>query len=146
MFQKIENRKARYDYFIEDTLECGIALKGNEVKSIRDGLASIKESWIAIENGELYIKQMYIKPWSSANVFDVDEKRARKLLAHKKEIRELEQKVSYKGYTLVPLEIYLSGRNIKVKVGLCRGKSNYDKRQTIKERDLDRQTRAYVST
>ena len=139
MFQKIENRKARYDYFIEDTLECGIALKGNEVKSIRDGLASIKESWIAIKNGELYIKQMYIKPWSSANAFDVDEKRVRKLLAHKKEIRELEQKVSYKGYTLIPLEIYLSGSNIKVKVGLCRGKSNYDKRQTIKERDLNRQ-------
>lgn len=85
----IENRKARYDYFVEETLECGIELRGNEIKSIRDGSASIKESWISIENGQMYIKKMHITPWKTANSFDVDESRERRLLAHRKEINDL---------------------------------------------------------
>lgn len=140
----IENRKARYEYFVEDTLECGIELLGNEVKSIRYGMASIKEAWISIENGEMHIKQMHITPWESANRFDVDAKREIRLLAHKREISKLSSKVKLDGYTLVPLKVYFNDRNkCKVLVGLCKGKKNYDKRETEKARDISREIRKY---
>lgn len=139
----IENRKARYDYFIEKTLECGIALSGNEVKSIRDGKASIKESWVAIENNELMIKQMNITAWTTANKFDIDEIRDRRLLAHKKEIKDLARKTSLQGYALVPLKVYFVNGKAKVEIGLCKGKHNYDKRQVEKDRQIKRDIERY---
>lgn len=135
----IENRKARYDYFIEETLECGIELRGNEVKSIRSGKASIKEAWVSVESGEMVIKQMHITPWETSNRYDVSEVRERKLLAHKAEIRKLSRAVQRDGYTLVPLKLYFSDNGkCKVLVGLCKGKKNYDKREAQKERDIKR--------
>lgn len=133
----IENRKAKFDYFIEETLECGVELRGNEVKSLRAGKASIKEAWVDIINGELFIKQMHINPWDTANSFDVDALRDRKLLAHHKEISKFDRAVRVSGYTLVPLKVYFSKSNrCKVLVGLCKGKKNYDKRESQKERDV----------
>lgn len=134
----IENRKAYHDYFIEDTLECGVQLRGNEVKSIREGKASIKEAWVAVENGELIIKKMHITKWDSANLFDVDENRERKLLAHKSEIKELDKKAQLQGYTLMPLKAYFNDGKCKILVGLARGKHNYDKRQVAKEKQAQR--------
>ena len=138
----IENRKARHDYFIGDTLECGIALKGNEVKSIRDGQVSIKESWVAIENNELFIKQMHITPWKTANSFDVDENRDRKLLAHKKEIKDLEKAIKIDGYTLVPLKVYInSSGKCKVLISVAKGKHDYDKRESEKQKQIEKDIR-----
>ena len=135
----IENRKAKYDYFIEETLECGIELRGNEVKSIRSGKASIKEAWVSVESGEMVIKQMHITPWETSNRYDVSEVRERKLLAHKAEIRKLSRAVQRDGYTRVPLKVYFSDNGkCKVLVGLCKGKKNYDKREAQKERDIKR--------
>lgn len=133
----IENRKAKYDYFIEDTLECGIVLTGTEVKSIRAGLCSLRESWVSIENNELYLKQCYIPKFYASNEFDVDEKRNRKLLVHKKEIIKLNQKIKEKGYTLIPIKMYFSknGR-LKLLIGLAKGKHNYDKRNNLKEQTI----------
>ena len=140
----IENRKARYDYFTEDTLECGISLWGNEVKSLRDGQASIKESWIVIENGEMLLKKMNITPWSKTNSFDTDATRTRKLLAHKEEIRKLQGKVILQGYTLVPLKVYFKEGKVKVLVGLCKGKKSWDKRDDEKKRSMERDSRSLL--
>ena len=135
----IENRKAKYDYFIDETLECGIELRGNEVKSIRSGKASIKEAWVSVESGEMVIKQMHITPWETSNRYDVSEVRERKLLAHKAEIRKLSRAVQRDGYTLVPLKVYFSDNGkCKVLVGLCKGKKNDDKREAQTERDIKR--------
>ena len=135
----IENRKAKYDYFIDETLECGIELRGNEVKSIRSGKASIKEAWVSVKSGEMVIKQMHITPWETSNRYDVSEVRERRLLAHKAEIRKLSRAVQRDGYTLVPLKVYFSDNGkCKVLVGLCKGKKNYDKREAQKERDIKR--------
>jgi SsrA-binding protein len=139
----IENRKAYYDYFVEETLECGISLRGNEVKSICEGRASIKDAWIAIENGELLLKKAHVSAWDTANAFDVDETRERKLLAHKREIAELSRKSTVAGYTLIPLKLYVSNRKVKILVGICKGKHNYDKRAASKARDMERAARAY---
>ena len=111
----IENRKAYHDYFVEETLECGIELRGNEVKSIRSGKVSIKESWISVESNELLIKKMHVNAWETSNKFDVDESRERRLLAHKSEIRELDRKVQRGGYTIVPLKIYFSNGILKIR-------------------------------
>ena len=136
----IENRSARHEYFIEDTLECGIELRGNEVKSIREGKASIKEAWVAVENGELFIKQMHITQWKTANQYDIDEKRDKKLLAHKNEINKLGIRVKQDGYTLIPLKIYFNDRGkCKVLLGVCKGKHLYDKRQANKEKTTKRE-------
>lgn len=140
---KIENKKAYQDYFVEETLECGIALRGNEVKSIREGKASIKESWVSIENGQLVLKKMHITAWGTANKFDVDENRERVLLAHKKEIRDFERRVKQDGYTLVPLKVYFERGKAKVLVGLCKGKHAYDKRQVEKEKQIKRDMARY---
>lgn len=135
----IENKKAYYDYYVEDTLECGIELKGNEVKSLREGKASIKESWIAVENGELLIKKMHISQWRTANNFDVDENRVKRLLVHKKEIKELDRKAQVQGYTLVPLKVYINSKGkVKVLLGVCKGKHVYDKRRVEKEKQAKR--------
>lgn len=140
----IENRKARHEYFVEDTLECGIELRGNEVKSIRSGKASIKEAWIDIQNGQMIIKQMHITPWETANNFDVDSKREIKLLAHKSEINKLFSRIKQDGYTLIPLKVYFNDKGkCKMLVGVCKGKKNYDKRASEKERDAAREMRKY---
>ncbi len=140
----IENRKARHEYDILETLEVGISLRGNEVKSIKNGRASIKEAYIKVQEGELILHQMHVTPWESANAFDVDELRSRKLLAHKKEIRKLGNQVSLNGYTLIPLRVYEVKGKIKLMLGLCKGRKVHDKRQAQKARDVQRDiARAY---
>lgn len=140
----IENRKAYYDYFVDETIECGIELKGNEVKSIRSGKASIKEAWVDNCCGQLLIKQMHITPWETSNKFDVDSDREIKVLAHKHEIARLCRLVKVDGFTLIPLKIYFNQRSkCKVLIGLCRGKKNYDKRAVIKERNARREIKKY---
>lgn len=134
----IENKKAYHDYFVEETLECGIALKGNEVKSIRQGSCNIKESWCRVQNGQLVIRGMFISKYDTANIFDVDERRERVLLAHKKEIQRLEKLAQQEGITLIPLKVYLSKQRVKVLVGVCKGKHNYDKREVLKKKQMDR--------
>ncbi len=141
----IENRKARHDYFVEYTVECGIELRGNEVKSIRAGKASIKESWVGVENGQVIVKQMHITPWETANKFDVDAKRPIRLLAHKREINKMASMVKLDGYTLVPLKIYFNNKGkCKMLIGVCKGKKNYDKRATEKRRDAAREMKRYM--
>lgn len=135
----IENRKARHDYFVEEELECGMALRGNEVKSIREGHMSIKEAWINISDGQMVMKQAHITPWKTANKFDCDAIRNIALLAHHREIQKLELAIRIKGYTLVPLKVYFSkSGKCKVLVGLCKGKKDYDKRQSEKEKAIKR--------
>ncbi len=135
---KIENRKARHDYFIEDTVDAGIVLVGTEVKSIRKGSANIAEAFCRIKNGELFVHNMFIDHYEQGNIFNHDERRVRKLLVHKKEIIKMENAVNLKGYTLVPLKVYFSKGYAKLVVGVCKGKKNYDKRNAIKERDIER--------
>lgn len=134
----IENKKAYHDYFVNDTLECGISLRGNEVKSIREGKCNIKEAWVQVQDGNLVIRGMHITKWGTANVFDVDENRERRLLAHKREIVKLHEQVSQDGITLVPLKVYFSNGKCKVLIGVCKGKKNYDKREVLKEKQVNR--------
>ena len=134
------NKKAFHDYFIEDTYEAGIALAGTEVKSLRMGKCSIKESFIRVENGEVYIYGMHISPYEKGNIFNKDPLRVRKLLMHKAEIMKLTGKVAEKGYTLMPLQVYFRDGRAKIEIGLCRGKKMYDKRQDIAKKDARRDT------
>lgn len=134
----IENRKAYHDYFVEDTVECGIALKGNEVKSIRESACNIKGAWCQVQNGNLVLRGMHISPWRTANSFDIDEDRERQLLAHKAEIRKFESALAEKGVTLIPLKVYFIRGKAKVLVGVCKGKHNYDKRETLKKKQVER--------
>lgn len=133
------NKKARFDYFIEDTYEAGIALCGTEVKSMRMGKCSVKESFIRIEKGEVYVYNMHISPYEKGNIFNKDPLRVKKLLLHKYEINKLLGKMKEKGYTLVPLEVYFKGSLVKVQVGLARGKKLYDKRDDIAKKDQRRE-------
>ena len=135
------NKKAYFDYFIEDKYEAGVALHGTEVKSIRMGKCSIKESYIKIENGEVFIYGMHISPYEKGNIFNKDPMRTKKLLMHKKEIMKLFGLVTQKGFALVPLSLYFSGKNVKMEIGLCRGKKLYDKRETEKQKDISREIR-----
>ena len=134
-----DNRKARHDYFILESYEAGIELTGTEVKSIRDGGLNLKDSWISIDNGELFIKQMHISPYEKGNIFNKDPLRTRKLLMHKREIMKLLGQVKQDGLTLIPISVYFKGSRVKVKVGLCKGKKLYDKRQAAAEKDAKRQ-------
>ena len=134
------NKKARFDYFIEDTYEAGICLHGTEVKSLRMGKCSIKESFIRIEKGEVFIYNMHISPYEKGNIFNKDPLRVKKLMLHKHEINKLAGQLAQKGYTLVPLEVYLKGSYVKVQIGLARGKKLYDKRQDIAKKDQSRET------
>ena len=133
------NKKAYHDYFIEDTYEAGIALAGTEVKSLRMGKCSIKESFIRIEKGEMLIYGMHISPYEKGNIFNKDPLRTRKLLLHRSEIHKIGGKIREKGYTLVPLRVYFKGSLAKVEVGLARGKKLYDKRQDIAKKDMRRE-------
>ena len=134
-----ENRKARHDYFIEEEYECGIVLTGTEIKSIRDGKANIKDSYAIIRKNELFLLNMFISHYKEGNIFNHNETRTRKLLMHKKEILKLNDKITLQGYTLIPLKVYFKNNKAKVLLGLCKGKKNYDKRESIKERDIKRQ-------
>lgn len=133
------NKKAYHDYFIEETYEAGIALHGTEVKSLRMGKCSIKESFIRIENEEVYIYGMHISPYEKGNIFNKDPLRVKKLLLHKAEIRKLRGKIAEKGYTLVPLKVYFNNSLVKVEIGLAKGKKLYDKRQDIAKKDQRRE-------
>ena len=136
---EIVNRIARHEYFIEEAFECGIALTGTEIKSIRNGSANIKDSYAIVKNYEIILLNMYIAQYNEGNIFNHNETRNRKLLLHKKEILKLNDKIRLEGYTLIPLKIYFKHNRAKLLLGLCKGKKNYDKRETIKERDIKRQ-------
>ena len=135
---EIENRKARYDYFIYDTYECGIELKGSEIKSIRAGKANLKDSYVIIRKNELYIINMHISKYENGGVFNHDETRTRKLLAHKKEIYKMRDKIDIEGYTLIPIKLYFKNGKAKLLIAVAKGKKNYDKKETLKERDIDK--------
>lgn len=134
-----ENRKALHDYFIEETYEAGLSLVGTEVKSIRAGKANLKDSYAYIKDREVYICNMHISPYEQGNIFNRDPLRDRKCLLHKKEILKLMEYVSQDGYTLVPLALYLIRGRVKVKIGVAKGKHNYDKRASLKEKDAKRE-------
>jgi SsrA-binding protein len=133
-----ENRKARYNYIIEETLECGVVLQGTEVKAVKAGHISFQDSFVEISRGELFMKNIHISPWEFGNINNHRADRYRKLLAHKKEIERLERKVNERGYTLVPIKFYLVKGRVKVQVALCKGKKEYDKRDSIRNRDVKR--------
>ena len=133
------NKKAYHDYFIDETYEAGIALHGTEVKSMRMGKCSIKESFIRIENGEVFVYGMHVSPYEKGNIFNKDPLRVKKLLMHKYEINKLTGKIKEKGYTLVPLQVYFKEGKAKVEIGLARGKKLYDKRQDIAKKDQRRE-------
>jgi len=137
---EILNRKAKHDYFIEEVYEAGIVLTGTEIKSIRNGNCNIKDCYGIIRNHEVYLLNMFVSPYKEGNIFNHEETRNRKLLLHKKEIKKLEEAVRLKGLTLIPLKLYFAENNIlKVSLGVCRGKKDYDKRESIKERDMKRE-------
>ena len=133
------NREAYHEYFVEEEFEAGIELCGTEVKSIRQGTLNLKDAWCGIKNGELLINQMHISPYEHGNIFNRDPRRIRRLLMHRREIMRLLGKVKQDGYSLIPLSVYFKGSRVKVKVGLCKGKKLYDKRQSAAERDAKRQ-------
>ena len=141
---EIINRKARFDYEIEDEYETGIALKGTEIKSIRNGKANIKDSYAIIRNNELYLLNSNISLYEEGNRFNHEETRTRKLLMHKREILKLKDKIEKEGYTLIPLKMYFKGSNLKVLIGLAKGKKNYDKREAIKKRDTEREMQKII--
>ncbi len=135
----IENRRARHEYFVEETVEAGLVLFGTEVKSVRHGKANLQDSYIALQNGEAFVIGFHISPYEQGNIFNRDPMRDKKLLLHKSEIRNLDMATRRDGYTLVPLKVYFSGNHAKMLVGVCRGKKLYDKRATIKQRDDQRE-------
>lgn len=136
---EIKNKKAAYDYFIEEEIECGIVLKGTEIKSIRNGQANIKDCYAIIKNSEVFILNMYIAKYNDASIFNHDERRTRKLLLNKKEILKLKDKVEISGYTLIPIKLYFKGNKAKILLGICKGKKNYDKRNSMKEKTIKRE-------
>lgn len=138
------NRKAFHDYFIVESIEAGIELLGTEVKSIRLGGVNLKDAWISIDDGEAFIKGMHISPYEKGNIFNRDPRRERKLLMHKKEILRLFGEVKQQGLTLIPISLYYKGSNVKVQVGVCKGKKLYDKRADIAKREADRNIRRAV--
>ena len=138
---EISNKKATYDYFVEETYEAGIALKGTEIKSIRNGSANLKDSYAVIKKGEAYLLNMHIAPYEKGNQFNHEERRTRKLLLHKKEIDKIAGKITTEGYTLIPLKLYFKKNKAKILLGIAKGKKTFDKRETIKKRDLEREAR-----
>ena len=133
---EIKNKKANFDYFIEDTYECGIVLTGTEIKSIRKGSANLKDSYARVKNNEVFLTNMFISTYEEGNRFNHDERRERKLLLHKKEIYKIRDKVEKEGYSLVPVKLYLKEGKAKILLGVARGKKLYDKRQSLKEKDI----------
>jgi len=136
---EIQNRKVNFDYEIIDTYETGIVLTGTEIKSIRQGKANLKDSYAIIKNGEIFLLNMHISAYEQGNRFNHEETRTRKLLMHKKEIFKLRDKIEINGFTLVPIKLYFKGNKAKILIGLAKGKKNYDKRESIKKKDMERQ-------
>ena len=136
---EINNRKARFDYEIIEEYEAGIVLKGTEIKSIKNGKANLKDSYAIIKKGEIFLLNMHISHYEQGNIFNHDETRTRKLLMHKKEILKLNDKISMLGYTLVPIKLYFKGNKAKILLGLAKGKKTYDKRESIKKKDIERE-------
>ena len=135
---EIVNRKAKFDYFIEEEYEAGIALTGTEIKSVRQGKCNINDCYGIVKNNEVFLLNMYIAHYKEGNIFNHSETRSRKLLLHKKEIKKINQAIEQQGLTLIPLKAYFKDSKLKILLGVCRGKKNYDKRETIKERDIKR--------
>lgn len=138
---EINNRKANYEYEIIDTLEVGIVLTGTEIKSIKNGMANIKDSYAIIRKNEVFLLNMHISPYEQGNIFNHEETRTRKLLLHKNEILKLNEKINLLGYTLIPLKLYFKKNKAKILLGLAKGKKLYDKREAIKKKDIDRDTK-----
>lgn len=136
---EIINRQAQYDYFVHETYEAGIVLTGTEIKSVRNGKVNIKDSYAIIKNDEIFLLNSHISLYEQGNNFNHQEKRTRKLLLHKKEILKIKNKVNIEGYTLIPLKMYFKNHTLKVLLGICKGKKNYDKKQTLKEKDILRE-------
>ena len=138
---EITNRKAKYNYDIEETYEAGIVLKGTEIKSIRNGKAQLKDSYAIVKNNEIFLLNMHISAYEQGNIFNHEETRTRKLLLHKKEIFKIRDRINQDGYTLIPIKVYFSKNKAKVLLGIARGKKIYDKRESIKARDIDREVK-----
>ena len=136
-----QNRKAFHDYFVEEKVECGVALFGTEVKSIRQGRVNLKESWAQVRKGEIWAEGLHISPYEQGNIFNRDPLRPKKLLLHRREIRKLDGLVMRQGYTLVPLSLYFRDGRVKLELGLCKGKQLHDKRDAMARRDTDREIR-----
>lgn len=141
---EIKNKKAYFDYYIESELEAGISLSGTEIKSIRDGSAQLKDSYVIIRNGEAYVLNLFIAKYDEGNIFNHDEVRTRKLLLHKREIKKLKELVSRDGYSIVPLKLYLKHGYAKLLIGVAKGKKNYDKRAVLKKKTEEREARRYI--
>jgi len=141
----VQNRRARHDYFVEETYECGMELKGTEVKSIRQGRANLKEAYARVRDGEVFVDGMHISPYEQGSIYNADPLRPKRLLLHKSEIRKLQSQVSRQGYTLIPLQLYLKNGLVKLELGVCRGKQLHDKRDAVAEadalRDIERAMR-----
>ena len=142
---EIKNKKATFDYFVHESYEAGIVLTGTEIKSIRKGSCNLKDSYARIKNDEVYVINMFISTYEEGNIFNHDERRERKVLLHKKEIYKIRDYVSKDGYSLIPLKLYLKNGRAKILIGVCKGKKVYDKRMSIKERDIKRDTDKIVS-
>ena len=136
---EILNRKAKHDYFIEETYEAGIALTGTEIKSVREGNCNIKDSYGIVRKGEVYLLNMFIGTYKQGNIFNHEETRTRKLLLHKNEIRRIEKAKEEKGMTLIPIKLYFKENKLKVMLGICRGKKDYDKRESLKQKDIKKE-------
>ena len=136
---EVINREARFNYFIQEEIECGIVLTGTEIKAIREGKVNLKDSYAKIRNNEVYLLNTHISEYKEGNIFNHNPRRTRKLLLHKREILKLRDKVDQEGLTLVPLKLYMQRNKVKILLGLCKGKKNFDKRETMKERDLKRE-------
>ena len=140
---EVKNKKAYFDYTILEDLEAGIALTGTEIKSIRKGSIDLKDTFVNIKNNEAYILNMYIAKYEEGNIFNHEERRTRKLLLHKKEIKKLKEQIKQEGLTIIPLKLYFKKNKVKILIGVCKGKKLYDKRATLKEKDLKREARYY---
>jgi len=140
----LTNRRARHEYHVLETVEVGIVLRGTEVKSVREGKLNVQDAYATVQDGELMLHNLHISPFEKGNIHNHDPIRVRKLLAHKKEIRKLAQKVHEKGFTLIPLQFYFAGRHLKIELGVCKGKKTYDKRHALKQRDLKREMERHL--
>lgn len=138
---EILNKRARFDYFIEEEFEAGIVLTGTEIKSVRNGHCNIKDCYGVVKNNEVFLINMFIGQYKEGNIFNHDETRTRKLLLHKKEIKKISNSIQLNGLTLIPLKLYFKDNRLKVLLGICRGKKSYDKRETIKDRDIKREVK-----
>lgn len=141
---EVKNKKAYFDYYIESEIEAGIVLAGTEIKSLKKNSAQLKDSYVVIKNNEAYIINMYIAKYDEGNIFNHDESRTRKLLLHKKEIKKLKEAVAQDGYSIVPLKMYLKNGYAKLLIGVAKGKKNYDKRASLKEKDQNREAKKYI--